>query len=101
MAPRSTGHGASNGAGSSSSVGAVGGTVGSAADAMTMLPGSVVYPVNSVVWARVRSFPWWPARVVEAHEIYVKKGVQYTWCVSRGRGGDGPARDRFTADLRV
>ncbi|GAB0491425.1 hypothetical protein MMPV_002678 [Pyropia vietnamensis] len=38
-----------------------------------------LYPVDTIVWAKVPGFAWWPARVAETSKTHVKKGVQFIW----------------------
>lgn len=44
-----------------------------------MAPRPPLYPVDTIVWAKVPGFAWWPARVAETSKTHVKKGVQFTW----------------------
>lgn len=38
-----------------------------------------LYPVDTIVWAKVPGFAWWPARVADTTKTHVKKGVQFIW----------------------
>lgn len=61
-----------------------------AADRPTMAPRPPpLYPVDTIVWAKVPGFAWWPARVAETSKTHVKKGVQFIWYVGRYRRGRG------------
>ncbi|OSX72931.1 hypothetical protein BU14_0393s0019 [Porphyra umbilicalis] len=42
-------------------------------------PATTNLPVDTIVWAKVPGFPWWPARVAETPRNHVKKGVKHTW----------------------
>eukprot|EP00168_Porphyra_purpurea_P021786 TRINITY_DN990_c0_g1_i1.p1 TRINITY_DN990_c0_g1~~TRINITY_DN990_c0_g1_i1.p1 ORF type:complete len:826 (-),score=263.93 TRINITY_DN990_c0_g1_i1:3116-5593(-) len=42
-------------------------------------PATTNLPVDTIVWAKVPGFPWWPARVAETPRNHIKKGVKHTW----------------------
>lgn len=48
-----------------------------------------LYPVDTIVWAKVPGFAWWPARVADTTKTHVKKGVQFIWYVGVPAGGLG------------
>jgi len=58
-------------------------------------PATTNLPVDTIVWAKVPGFPWWPARVAETPRNHVKKGVKHTWYVQRVRSDRKGCLDAF------